>query len=136
MQEAQKTVLLLVPQCDACLLKQIISSEHYRLIEAQSFYEAVKPILDSNVDVVICDICARGDDRWKHVLHLTQISESANKPKLIVCSSFHSPSLWAEVLNLGGYDLLLKPFDEKEVTKVLEYACTTKPKAFGASNGA
>jgi hypothetical protein len=26
--------------------------------------------------------------------------------------------LWAEVLNLGGYDVLLKPFDRAEVVRV------------------
>jgi DNA-binding response OmpR family regulator len=28
--------------------------------------------------------------------------------------------LWAEVLNLGGYDVLSKPFDPVEVRRVVE----------------
>jgi hypothetical protein len=30
--------------------------------------------------------------------------------------------LWAEVLNLGGYDLLMKPFEEAEVYRVVGLA--------------
>jgi FixJ family two-component response regulator len=31
--------------------------------------------------------------------------------------------LWAEVLNLGGYDLLAKPLEGDEVSRVVEMAC-------------
>jgi FixJ family two-component response regulator len=31
--------------------------------------------------------------------------------------------LWAEVLNMGGYDLLMKPFDEREVLHAASMAC-------------
>jgi DNA-binding response OmpR family regulator len=30
---------------------------------------------------------------------------------------------WAEVLNLGGYAVLAKPFDIKEVYRVVGFAC-------------
>jgi DNA-binding response OmpR family regulator len=32
-------------------------------------------------------------------------------------------ALWAEVLNLGGYDVLTKPFDPKEVHHAVSMAC-------------
>jgi len=33
--------------------------------------------------------------------------------------------LWAEVLNLGAYDLLIKPFDTQEVLRTVGLACKT-----------
>ena len=41
---------------------------------------------------------------------------------LIVTSRLADASLWAEVLNLGGYDLLAKPFNRQEVRHVLTSA--------------
>jgi FixJ family two-component response regulator len=38
---------------------------------------------------------------------------------LIVTSGLADAHLWAEVLNLGGYDVLAKPFDDQEVQRVV-----------------
>jgi DNA-binding response OmpR family regulator len=43
-------------------------------------------------------------------------------PLLLVTSRHADENLWAEVLNLGGYDVLLKPFDGAEVTRVVAMA--------------
>jgi hypothetical protein len=40
-----------------------------------------------------------------------------------VADRFADERLWGEVLNLGGYDLLTKPFVREEVLHVLELAC-------------
>jgi DNA-binding response OmpR family regulator len=39
-----------------------------------------------------------------------------------VTSRVADDSLWAEVLNLGAYDLLMKPFDLTEVFRVVSLA--------------
>ena len=44
---------------------------------------------------------------------------------LIVTDRLADERLWAEVLNLGGYDLLLKPFDPEEVLRVVNSAWTS-----------
>jgi DNA-binding NtrC family response regulator len=41
---------------------------------------------------------------------------------LIVTDRLADERLWAEVLNLGGYDLLLKPFDPEELLRVVSSA--------------
>jgi DNA-binding response OmpR family regulator len=41
---------------------------------------------------------------------------------LIVCSLLADDRLWAEVLNIGGYDVLMKPFLPIEVTRVVRMA--------------
>jgi DNA-binding response OmpR family regulator len=44
-------------------------------------------------------------------------------PPLIVSDRLADEQLWAEVLSLGGYDLLMKPFDAKEVHHAVSTAC-------------
>jgi Protein of unknown function (DUF2934) len=46
-----------------------------------------------------------------------------NPPPLIVADCLADERLWAEVLNLGGYDLLAKPFDANGVLQVVSAAC-------------
>jgi hypothetical protein len=43
-------------------------------------------------------------------------------PKLIVSSRLADHRLWAEVLNLGGFDLLMTPFENEEVLRVTRAA--------------
>jgi len=67
-------------------------------------------------------ICERDvpDTDWKQAL--TQLAELADSPLLIVTSRWADDYLWAEVLNLGGYDVLMKPFDQTEVVRVISLA--------------
>lgn len=58
---------------------------------------------------------------WKDVLR--EIQGTPNPPPLIVTDRLADEALWAEVLNLGGYDVLAKPFDEKEVLHAVTMAC-------------
>jgi DNA-binding response OmpR family regulator len=44
-------------------------------------------------------------------------------PYLIITSRLADDYMWAEVLNLGAYDLLVKPFDPMEVYRVVGFAC-------------
>jgi len=48
---------------------------------------------------------------------------AAAPPLLIVASRLADERLWAEVLNLGGYDVLLKPFEPAELRRVIGNAC-------------
>lgn len=50
---------------------------------------------------------------WKDILHI--LHGMSSPPTLIVADRLADEALWVEVLNLGGYDLLTKPFKAKEV---------------------
>jgi DNA-binding response OmpR family regulator len=78
--------------------------------------------------VVICDqTLADGD--WRDLL--VALQAEADAPPLIVVSRLADDRLWAEVLNLGGYDLLTKPFIAVEVTRVVRMAARRGMKAGG-----
>jgi DNA-binding response OmpR family regulator len=69
--------------------------------------------------VVICG-CALPDGDWRGMLD--EVAAMPKPPSLIVSSRLADERLWAEVLNLGGYDVLLTPFDENEVFWVAYFA--------------
>jgi DNA-binding response OmpR family regulator len=50
---------------------------------------------------------------------LEHIGLYAEAPLLVVTSRLADAYLWSEVLNLGAYDVLAKPFNAREVTHVL-----------------
>jgi DNA-binding response OmpR family regulator len=53
---------------------------------------------------------------------LEELGHLPEAPLLIVTSRLADEHLWAEVLNLGGYDVLMKPFDRLEVLRVISLA--------------
>ncbi|MBI4907847.1 MAG: hypothetical protein HY820_29755 [Acidobacteria bacterium] len=56
------------------------------------------------------------DGSWKDLLDA--LSCFKPPPNLIVSSLVADERLWAEVLNLGGYDVLVTPFEPDEVLRV------------------
>ena len=60
------------------------------------------------------------DGDWKGMLR--ELAKFRERPELIVTSRVADDSLWAEVLNLGGCDVLAKPFDAKEVVWAVSMA--------------
>jgi DNA-binding response OmpR family regulator len=76
---------------------------------------------DFRPDVVLTDSMLPAGECWKDVLRSAQ--ERSGELPVIVTSRLADERLWAEVLNLGGYDLLVKPFVATEVQNVVCMAC-------------
>jgi len=74
---------------------------------------------DSHPCVVVCEQDLAGCD-WKDVIQVT--ASVPNPPPVIVVSRLADEHLWKEVLNLGGFDVLVKPLDKQEVSRVLNFA--------------
>jgi DNA-binding response OmpR family regulator len=58
---------------------------------------------------------------WSDMLN--ELQKLEDPPPLIVADRLADEHLWAEVLNLGAYDLLTKPFAPKEVLHAVSMAC-------------
>lgn len=113
-------ILLVSPYVqDADALRQILRHRDWDICQVADCYEAAKHLRTHAASVVICERDLPDGD-WRDVLHLSMEADSA--PLLLVVSRYADEKLWAEVLNLGGYDVLLKPFDKSEVTRVIGMA--------------
>jgi DNA-binding NtrC family response regulator len=59
---------------------------------------------------------------WREVMSDLSHLPCRNTPRLIVTSCHVDDALWAEVLNLGAYDLLVEPLREKQAGWVIAQA--------------
>ena len=97
-------------------LTQILRHSGWKYSVARSRAEALTFLRDNTVPVLICESNLI-DGTWRDLLDHIACLEPA--PLLIVTSRLADDALWAEVLNLGGYDVLATPFDRKEVFHVV-----------------
>ena len=86
------------------------------ILHSTNCEQAAGHLTDSRISVVICE-AVLPDGNWKDLL--ARMARSRATPVLVVTSNVADESLWAEVLNLGGYDVLAQPFDREEVTRVV-----------------
>lgn len=98
---------------DRTSLAGILPGSEWTLHFARVLSEARTLLRRSHVDVVISDSRLSDGLCWKDLLG--EIQAMGGPPPLIVADRLADEYLWAEVLNLGGYDLLAKPFDAREV---------------------
>jgi DNA-binding response OmpR family regulator len=100
---------------DHQFLIRYLVSPHWNLIRAGSEDEAAHLLDGHRIGVVLCERDLP-DGSWKDLLERL---ESAPDPAMLIVMSRHADELlWAEVLNLGGYDVLIKPLERNEVQRV------------------
>jgi DNA-binding NtrC family response regulator len=100
------------------LLEFAVRRAGWSMIRAHS-YETAHAILSVDAPrMVICEQ-TMGDRRWQDLLEVESVRTGSTL--VIVTSGDTDAALWAEVLNLGGYDVLPQPFDELEVVRLLQF---------------
>ena len=115
--------MLVVSQeaCEALLLSAMLRDLDIVVQTAGTCAQSFDLLSKRQFALVVCD-AALPDGGWKSVL--AELQRLDTPPRLIVTSAFADDRLWAEVLNLGGYDVLLKPFVTEEVVRVTRVACS------------
>jgi DNA-binding response OmpR family regulator len=118
--ENSVTVLSISPiEADHLFLRNVFSHSNWRVDGVRSRREALTWLRRQPSSVVLCEE-RLPDSGWKEVLR--ELGSLQDPPELIVTSRLADDALWAEVLNLGAYDLLMKPFDLTEVFRVVSLA--------------
>jgi DNA-binding NtrC family response regulator len=74
--------------------------------------------------IVVCDEHLL-DSSWR--LLLQELAESGKGSAFIVISARSDAGLWAEVINAGGFDILVEPFDHRDLVWILEAAQRSRP---------
>jgi DNA-binding response OmpR family regulator len=90
-----------------------------RIHRLKGWRDAVRSASSIPPRVIVCERRLPDGD-WRDVLGLAL--DLPHPPTVIVTCRQADEHLWAEVLNLGGYDVLAKPFDEREVGRSLTLA--------------
>jgi DNA-binding response OmpR family regulator len=108
-----------VGETDHSELVRFLKEPECSLYRASARRDALPKVVGFCPDVVICEQ-SLPDGTWQDLLGDLQCFSRA--PMLIVCSLLADDRLWAEVLNIGGYDVLMKPFLPIEVTRVVRMA--------------
>lgn len=121
---------------DHDILADIVDETVWQLVPANTCREAMSRLSRMRIAVVLCEY-SLPDGTWKDVFdHLIRIGKAA---PLVVTSRLADEHLWAEVLNLGGYDVLAKPFRAREVvhaiTSALLHGVRSVPRARAAGGG-
>jgi DNA-binding response OmpR family regulator len=113
----RRTIVLAVSPCAGYRdrLRQILSRKNWELHEAADCCEALALLHGLSVPVLLCER-DHADGNWEYLLRAT--AGLPAPPNLIVFSRLADESLWAEVLNLGGFDVLMTPFEPEEVLRV------------------
>jgi DNA-binding response OmpR family regulator len=112
---SERCVLLISPdEVDHIALRRIVDRPKWTLLLARDLAEAERILVEVPVAAVLADSRC-----WKTLLPQMW---TMGFP-LIVADRLADERLWAEVLNLGAYDLVSKPFQAKEVLHVLSMAC-------------
>src|ERR1043166_4185544 len=98
---------------DHAMLSRLLGTKFVTIRRVRNCREAIEALELEAASVVICtrDL---PDGSWEDVLNRALVLKPA--PPVIVTSRVADERLWASVLNLGGFDVLLKPFDTREVT--------------------
>jgi DNA-binding NtrC family response regulator len=108
---AQERRLLLLDALESCgieVLPVCNCNEARRMLE-------IEPL----VQVVVTDARLHDGD-WRRVFEI--VARGRRKIEVIVCSRVGDPKLWLDVLEEGGYDVLVQPYQCEEVRRIVEAA--------------
>jgi DNA-binding response OmpR family regulator len=114
---------------DQVPLQQIFDRFNWLLCRVSTCSEAFAYLSGNDTAVVICGRDLPDGD-WKLVLN--RIDSLPAPPFLIVTSRLANDGFWAEVLNLGGYDVLVQPFDPHEVHRIVLMAWEARQRRIAA----
>lgn len=104
-------------------LRAIFEGTLHTTHRALNCLQAMLCLQDRNVAVVVAE-ADLPDGNWKDLLDIA--ANLPDPPLLIVFSRRADDMLWAEVLNLGGYDVLPVPFAAEEVLRTISLACEAR----------
>ena len=113
-------VLLILPAHRRSTLLKQLEGDRLQIFEASNIHEAQRQLSgQTSYDLLLTD-SELPDGSWQDVWQFVQ--DSPRPCEMIVCPRCGDEELWAEVLQCGGYDLLVEPYEPNEVHRIIENA--------------
>ena len=118
---ADASAALAVCSCpeDERMLRSIFHDSRRDLVCVRTLADAKRYLHQNVVPVVLCD-SDLPDGHWRDLWH--EVADQDFPPKLVVATAKASNALWAEVLHVGGFDVIVKPYRKGELFRVLSLA--------------
>src|SRR5947199_2673412 len=110
-----RVALVLSDLADREALRALYARSGWSAYTAATVREAARLLEADRMDLIVCDY-ALADGSWRDILAIT--GSRASDCPMVVASRFADEHMWAEVLNLGGFDMLAKPFDAQDILRV------------------
>jgi DNA-binding response OmpR family regulator len=104
--ESISILLVSLPHKDQTDLRHVLHHADWKITAASNLGEASLILRERPPSVILCERNLP-DGNWKDVLD--KGAQHMNPAMVLVISAHADDSLWAEVLNLGGCDVLMKP---------------------------
>ena len=101
---------------DHAFLEGIFATCSWHFDSVSTVRDGIRHLHRHSPGLLICDERLEDGD-WRAILDAAMKVDCP--PRTIVTSRLADERFWAEVLNLGGYDVLAKPFDASEVVRVV-----------------
>ncbi len=104
-------------------LNRVLSSQHYKVIEAPSGEEGVATVKRQPPDVVLLDNRMTGISGLETLQHI----RSANPKQLVILMTAYGTAQTAiEAMKFGAFDYVVKPFDPAKLIALVENALRTQ----------
>ncbi len=119
MAELLKKTILIIDDDPAVrgLLRDMLGSKHYTLLEADDGQLALEFIHQKKVDLIITD---RAMPRLGGLELLKQLRDEGTTIPSLMISAFGEDAMWAEAIGYGAQDYLLKPFKPEDVLRIVK----------------
>ena len=113
----QLTALLVMPQERRSRLLTHLTDLDATILTAASCGEAARLLRDEpGVRLVLTDL-SLPDGSWFDVL--SRVGDARHDAKVVVCAHLADERLWTQVLEAGGFDVLVEPYQDREVHRIL-----------------
>jgi two-component system chemotaxis response regulator CheY len=109
------------------VLRAIITKAGHRVVgEAENGEQAVQVVLEKQPHVVIMDIVM---PKMSGVQATREILKILPKTRVIACSTLDQENMMVKAIESGAVDFIHKPFNAKDVIKIIERVVEKKPEA-------
>ena len=117
---AMSTVLVVEDYDDVRrMLKVLLESEKFRVLEAATGAEALDVIRNHRPDVILMDLALPGFDGFETIRRIRAIDGFQNTP-IVVLTAYTGPSTYETALRAGSNYFMGKPIDFDELAGLLE----------------
>ncbi|MEP6538245.1 MAG: response regulator [Bryobacteraceae bacterium] len=104
---------------DRTAVSKILQNPCWRIDQASTLEEAKHHLEYRSASVILCE-SDLADGCWRDLLPV--LRELPTAASVVVISRQANDDLWSDVLSTGGYDVLSKPFDRRELVRVVGMA--------------